>query len=139
MSENNSIKALEKRISQLEQCIFSKRKGGGMHGYMPINQAAILVKNLPVEIDHKQVREQVFACYTKSILYAESLGKGTWRVLFNSESVANQCLAKYRDARVNGIRIHCQLEGANGNRNPRNTRSGDKRPRSRRPNTATAE
>lgn len=136
MSENSHIRDLEQRIIALERYLFPGKMKGDASGHASSGHTAIIVNNLPQEINHKQVREQVFSHYTKSIMFAESLGKGVWRITFNDGSVANQCIARYRDAKVNGVKIHCQLDKGDAG-NYRNSQPKNKKFNQRRFNTST--
>lgn len=67
----------------------------------------VFVENLPEGLTWKEVQEEVFSIFKKSITRVTKIQETEWALRFKSKNDAQNCANKYKNAKVNDSVIKC--------------------------------
>ncbi|ESU36139.1 Hypothetical protein DHA2_152280 [Giardia duodenalis] len=113
MTQNYRIKQLEERVDFLQSLILQQASQGPRASVKLANQATkegvwyVFVKNLPDGLTWREVQDEVFSLYKKSITRVTKIQETEWALRFKSREDAQNCANKYKNAKVNDHVIKC--------------------------------
>lgn len=113
MTQNYRIKQLEERVDFLQSLLLQQAGKNPRTNVRLANQTAkdgvwyVFAKNLPEGLTWKEVQDEVFSLYKKSITRVTKIQETDWALRFKSKEDAQSCANKYKNAKVNDSIIKC--------------------------------